>query len=155
MVKFPPERECWRAMPNEISPGGAAGYSSSVLEYVTWRVWNCLVLRTFKIQQEEIRLSSKNKALVSSTVIICIDVFKYVHELEQNRSFNALIKHYKIADVEARVHKNKKRLPLNSLKLKNTRAAVDFILSWSQNHCSTWLHTTALESRSETTAVQL
>lgn len=50
--------------------------------------------------------------------------------MESNRiSFNALIKHYKIACVEAGVHKNKKGLPFNALKLKYTIAAVDFVLS--------------------------
>ncbi|XP_035270854.1 uncharacterized protein LOC118225889 [Anguilla anguilla] len=50
---------------------------------------------------------------------ICRDVFKYLHGVGQDK-LNALMKHYKAAGVEARVHKLNKRLPANALKLQDT-----------------------------------
>ena len=43
-----------------------------------------------------------------------------------------LIAHYKVAGVEARVHRSKRKRPANALKFDDTRAVVDFIVNYAE-----------------------
>ena len=60
---------------------------------------------------------------------ICRDVFKYIHAFSQDK-LTALIAHYK--SVEARVHRSKRKRPVNALKFDDTRAVVDFIVNCAE-----------------------
>ena len=62
---------------------------------------------------------------------ICRDVFKSLHGISQNK-LTALITHYKVAGVEARVHHNKRKLPANAMKFDDTRAVVNFVVNYAK-----------------------
>ena len=62
---------------------------------------------------------------------VCREVFRYLHAIGQDK-LTALIAHYKVCGVEARVHRNKRKRPFNALKLDDTRAVVDFIVNYAE-----------------------
>ncbi|RUS90967.1 hypothetical protein EGW08_001271 [Elysia chlorotica] len=62
---------------------------------------------------------------------ICRDFFKFIHGIGQDK-LTALLKHYKAKGVEARSHKNSKRLPKHALSYEDTRRVVDFILNYAE-----------------------
>ena len=62
---------------------------------------------------------------------ICRDIFKKLHAISQDK-LTALIAHYKVAGVEARVHRSKRKRPANALKFDDTRAVVDFIVNYAE-----------------------
>ena len=62
---------------------------------------------------------------------ICRDVFKSLHGISQSK-LSALITHYKVTGVEARVHHNKRKLPANALKFDYTRAVVNFVVNYAE-----------------------
>ena len=62
---------------------------------------------------------------------ICRDIFKQLHAISQDK-LTALIAHYKVAGVEARVHRSKRKRPANALKYDDTRAVVDFIVNYAE-----------------------
>ena len=63
---------------------------------------------------------------------ICRDLFKAIHGGISQDKLTALIAHYTVAGVEARVHGNKRRRPANALKFHDTRAVVDFIVNYAE-----------------------
>ena len=56
-------------------------------------------------------------------------MFKLLHAISQDK-LTALIMHYKVGRVEARVHRNK-CTPVNTLKFDDTRAVTDFVVNYA------------------------
>ena len=62
---------------------------------------------------------------------ICRDVFKSLHDISQDK-LTRLITHYKVAGVEARVYRNKRKRPANALKFDVTHAVVNFVVNYAE-----------------------
>ena len=66
---------------------------------------------------------------------ICRDVFKSLHATSQDK-LTALITHYKVAGVDARVHRNKRVQPVNALMFDDTRAVVNVVVNYPEANAS-------------------
>ena len=62
---------------------------------------------------------------------ICRDVVKSLHDISQDK-LTRLITHYKVAGVEARVHRNKRKRPANALKFDDTHAVVNCVVNYAE-----------------------
>ena len=58
-------------------------------------------------------------------------MFKSFHAISQGK-LTALITHYKIAGVEACVHRNKRKRSANALKFYDTRGVVNFVVNYAE-----------------------
>ena len=58
-------------------------------------------------------------------------MFSSLHGISQD-NLTALITHYNVACVEARVHRNKRKLPANALKFDDTGAVVNFVVNYAE-----------------------
>lgn len=61
---------------------------------------------------------------------ICRQFFLHLHQIGKDK-LDALIAHFKLNGIEARGHKNAKRLPSKSLRYEDTRRVVDFIVNYA------------------------
>lgn len=61
---------------------------------------------------------------------ICRQFFLHLHHIGKDK-LDALIAHFKLNGIEARNHKNAKRLPSKSLKYEDTRRVVDFVVNYA------------------------
>ena len=66
---------------------------------------------------------------------ICRDVFNSIHAISQGK-LTALVTHYKVAGVEDRVHRNKRKRPVNALKVDDYRAVVNFVVNYAEANAS-------------------
>ena len=87
--------------------------------------------RTWKGQQQERKVQRTDFYLHGFR--ICRDISRQLHAISQDK-LTALIGHYKVADCEAGVHGNKRRLPANALKLDDTRAVIDFVVNYAETN---------------------